>query len=196
MNSRGTICFSKYIKVTFVYLITCKRNFWHKLYTVIYCRFRTKLTKNSTKNVTKLKANLLAMGYILFPNAVFFFACVTEILVNLFNCSLSPMIGYFYCCTFQLKVCLSLSTPLILFPWFLSQLYSPFSFLYNIYCSQTPLLFIYLLAVLVVYTFSRKEANRSRTRSIFSSLCLQLLEHHVIHKLIPNKNQGILTIQQ
>ena len=121
MNSRGTICFSKYIKVKFAYLITCKRNSWHKLYTVIYLQIRTKLTKNFTRNVSKLKGNLLAMGYILFPNAVFFFACVTETLVHLFNCSLSP-IGSFYCCTFQLKACLSLSTCLILFPWFLSQL--------------------------------------------------------------------------
>ena len=154
------------------------------------------MTKNSTRNVIKVKGNLLATGYILFPNAVFLFACVTEILVNLFNCSLSPMIGSFYCCTFQLKVCLSLSTFLILFLWFLSQLYSPFSFLYNIYCSQMPLLFICLLAALVIYTFSRREVNRSRTWSIFSSLCLQLLECYVIHKIIPNKNQGNLTIQQ
>ena len=135
------------------------------------------------------------MGHILFPNAVFFFACVTETLVHLFNCSLSP-IGSFYCCTFPLKACLSLSTCLILFPWFLSQLQSPFSFFYIIYCSQTPLLFIYLLAVLVIYTFSRKEVNRSRTLSIFSSLCLQFLECHVIHKIIHNKSQEILTIQQ
>lgn len=132
------------------------------------------------------------MGYILFLNAVFFFACVTEILVNLFNCSLSPMIYFLllYISTQSMSfpIHTSYTVPMVpvtvIFP-----ILFPF---YNIYCSQTPLLFIYSLAVLIVYTFSRKEVNRSRTWSIFSSLCLQLLEHHVIHKLIPNKNQGIL----